>query len=143
MPVLHQTVCILVPIALHYISALDVPTYYPQPIPSVSAPASETSGVSHLRKPMAGRKSPQSSPPRPARVPGPSKGSPLLESYEGKRKALEPGTAKKPKGGTSSGSQTPEPTPVVCVCVCVCVGVGVGTCVCVCVCVQRGSLSDY
>ena len=77
-----------------------------QAIPSVSAP-----GVSQLRRPTAGKKSPQSSPPRSGRASS-TKESPLLDSHEGKRKNLDPAAARKTKSGTSSGSQTPEPTPV-------------------------------
>lgn len=82
----------------------------------ISGPPTESPGVSHLKKPTAGKKTPQSSPPRVARNTGSSKESPLLGSHEDKgsnRKSLDPSTAAgKRKGGTSSGHTSPEPTPV-------------------------------
>ncbi len=60
------------------------------------------------------KKSPQASPPRPSQQ-RPAKESPLSGS-DGRRKTLDPATARKGKSGSSSDSQTPEPSPVSVVC---------------------------
>ena len=90
----------------------------PQSLQAISGPPQppvESAGVSHLKKPTAGKKTPQSSPPRAARSSGSSKESPLLDSYEGKgsrRKSLDPSSAAGKRKGTSSGHASPEPSPV-------------------------------